>query len=345
MGDEYAAFHYLCHKEAPVVGRVQFVSGPKPLSFEELYSPRDKRNVLHKGEKSYWRTRDRIEYCLIEDRKMKLMVITCKNLETKETFRTIFLKLDVLYFEVEAKARGDRDALTKKSDKGLQDDKALHKAVVDYCLARLNIKAEPMPWPTSFVSADPNQTMTNIPVAGNVVVPIDITASAVPAPAATTPSERMCTFDKLSSDVYQELEVVCPSDFTPGEIENIKLQPSPLVPIPLTADVEETSLTTETTTTAAVVVVADVAAADVAVASSSASVPVSAAAPVAPAATTAASSSTTSKTNSSAPTSKTKTTATPPSATTTGKKGVAAVVATVPAKMAKALSSKKVVPL
>ncbi len=73
---EYAAFPYLNHKRADPVKAV-FVDGPKPLSFVELYSPRDKRIILHKGEKSYWRTRDRIEYTLIEDRSAQLLIVTC----------------------------------------------------------------------------------------------------------------------------------------------------------------------------------------------------------------------------------------------------------------------------
>ena len=267
---EYAAFPYLNHKVEDKGGRVQFVSGPKELTFEELYSPRDKRNVLYKGEKSYWRTRDRIGYCSIEDRKKTVLIITCKNLETKEAFRTIFLKLDVLYFEVDSKARDNRDGLTRKKDKGLEDDKALNKAVVDYCLARLNIKADPMPWPTSFaIVEDTAVALAGVSVSAAAAVctpPIDVTAKATAATAETkaeTPTaglpERMCTFDKLSSDVYEELEVVCPSNFTVDEIENMKMHPAkPVVKEIVAAEVppDEIPAPTNTATDTAAVTAA-----------------------------------------------------------------------------------------
>ena len=76
-----------------------------------------------------------------EDRKSKVLIVTCYNVEAKEPLRTIFLNLEVLYYEVESKARGSRDLLTKKKDKKLAEDSVLWKAVSEYVLARLNIIA------------------------------------------------------------------------------------------------------------------------------------------------------------------------------------------------------------
>jgi hypothetical protein len=90
---EYASFHYLMHK-IPEPQKAFYVSGPTPLTFNELYSPRESGILLSKKEVSYWRTRDRIEYCLYEDRFHKVLIITCCNIDKKETYRTIFVDLD-----------------------------------------------------------------------------------------------------------------------------------------------------------------------------------------------------------------------------------------------------------
>ena len=139
---EYKSFHYLMHKD-PEPTKAFYINGPKPLTFPELYSPRTEysKTMISKSEKSYWRTRDRIEYTMWEDRKSRLLIVTCYNVEAKEPLRTIFLNLEVLYYEVESKARGNRDVLTKKKDKKLADDSVLWKAASDYVLARLNITA------------------------------------------------------------------------------------------------------------------------------------------------------------------------------------------------------------
>ena len=162
------------------------------MSFIELYSPREGNVLIHKSEKSYWRTQDRVEFALYEDRKNAVLVITAHNVEkTDEIYRTIFLDLEKLYFELEAKAQGHRDPLTKKKNKKLNDE-ALVKATTDFVLTRLNIKKEPLPWPTFLESVDgtshDNSTEQRQP---DDVGPKDEAAEIM---------ERMCTFDKMSSD-------------------------------------------------------------------------------------------------------------------------------------------------
>lgn len=183
---EYKSFHYLMHKEqdAPAA---HIVTGPKPLSFTELYSPREdpSQRLICRKEKSFWRTQDRVEFALFEDRKWGVLVATCRNVEKlDEVYRTIFLDLEKLYFEVEAKAQGNREPLTKKNSKKLNDDASLFKAVSDFVLSRLNIKVDRLPWPC-FSPQLPEDTSSN-----------DIV-------------ERMCTFDKMSSDTV-DLEVSPP---------------------------------------------------------------------------------------------------------------------------------------
>lgn len=275
---EYASFHYLMHK-VPEHQKPFYVSGPQPLSFDELYSPRDKRLLVLKKEVSYWRTRDRIEYNIYEDRSHKVLIITCFNIEKKEAFRTIFVDLERLYFEIESKARDSRELLTIKSNKKLGDDAVLFKSVGDYVLARLNIKADPLPWPSfALTEQRPNNEPMSITIAQTTTIetttaPVVLTSSTstvsttTPTPASIStpisettddnsnimqqpvcPVERQCTLDKLSSDVYTSLEVDKPTSvtFLLDDIPNVKVQPS------ITAPIIEHATTTATTAAAAV---------------------------------------------------------------------------------------------
>ena len=214
---EYASFHYLMHK-VPEQQKAFYVSGPAPLTFNELYSPRDRILVLKK-EISYWRTRDRIEYCLYEDRFHKVLIITCYNIDKKETYRTIFVDLEKLFYEVESKARDSKELLTIKSNKKLSDDATLHKLVGDYIIARLSIKADPLPWPSEQVAPQPTieaQTLaTAVPIETN-----DMTSTV-------GPMERQCTLEKLSSDEYTTIEISKPTASTfLLDIPNVKLEPT-----------------------------------------------------------------------------------------------------------------------
>jgi len=186
---EYDSFHYLMHK-VPEAQKPVYVTGPKALTFAELYSPRESAKLVGNIEKSYWRTRERIEYNFWEYREQKSFIITCRNIDSNEVFRTIFLDIEALYFEIESKARGNRESITKKKDKKLPEDAELHKATIDYLQSRLNIKSEPLQWPTFFI---PSQSSD-----------IAVTSQSQILEKA---SERMCTFDKLSGDVYDCMEI------------------------------------------------------------------------------------------------------------------------------------------
>lgn len=267
---EYASFHYLMHK-VPEHQKPFYVSGPQPLSFDELYSPRDKRSLVLKKEVSYWRTRDRIEYNIYEDRSHKVLIITCFNIEKKEAFRTIFVDLERLYFEIESKARDSRELITIKINKKLGDDAVLFKSVGDYVLARLNIKADPLPWPSfALTEQRPNNESVTITIAQTTTIetttaPAILTSSTstvsttTPTPASIStpisettdnsnimqqpvgPVERQCTLDKLSSDDYTSLEVDKPTSvtFLLDDIPNVKLQPTITVPIIEQATIEQ----------------------------------------------------------------------------------------------------------
>jgi hypothetical protein len=194
---EYKSFHYLMHS-IPDTIQPHYISNTPvaltPLSFSELYSPRDRLKIA-KTEKSFWRTRDRIEFHIYEDRKEKILIITCYNIEGQIPFRTIFLNLEILYNEIEYKLRGnERIQLTKKSDKKL-DNSILPKQVSDYVIARLNIGQASLPWP-SFGSE------------------------------AIDHSERMCTFDKLSSDEWENMEIPPPFGMIFEGIDHLKLSPT-----------------------------------------------------------------------------------------------------------------------
>lgn len=175
-------------------------TGPDPLSFEELYSPRTDpaQRLLSKSEKSFWRTQDRVEFSLFEDRAAGVLVVTAQNVVNKaEVYRTVFLDLATLYFELEAKAQGNRDPLTKKKNKILGDD-ALAKAASEFVLARLNIKADPLPWPTFPVQTAEQAT--------------EQTTEQTSEQQSDAVMERMCTFDRMASDVVQ-LEVAPPASY------------------------------------------------------------------------------------------------------------------------------------
>ena len=193
-----AAFPYLNHKLPEKIAPT-FLAAAKPLSFGELYSPRAPDapvaiNAQQSLQKSFWRTRDDLTFGLYEWRSKGWMIVTCRDtLKPTLCFRTILLDLPKLYFEVDAKARGARDALLKKKDKGLVDDAALHKAAAAYVLARLNIGADPLPWPTSFAPPP--------------VLPPDAPAEPAPAPP-TEATERMASFSFLSGDT-ETLERPC----------------------------------------------------------------------------------------------------------------------------------------
>ena len=219
---EYKSFHYLMHQVPDAVKPV-YVTGPAPLQFHELYTPRGGDDVkqIYKGEKSYWRTRDRIEFCFYESRSWKTMIVSSKNVETQAAYRTIFLNLESLYFELESKARGDREKLTKKKDRKL-DEVLLHKSAVDYILARLNIGAEPLPWPK----------FENGQILPPVISTNDSNESVRVDESDDSLMERMCTFMKLSSDLC-DLEIERPKGLPLEAIDpsSIKLEPAKKAPI------------------------------------------------------------------------------------------------------------------
>ena len=75
------------HKQADPVA--DYIVGDLPdLKYDELYSPRDEIKPFYKGEKSYWRTREVIEYGIFEDRTCKVMIILCFNVTLKVNFRS-----------------------------------------------------------------------------------------------------------------------------------------------------------------------------------------------------------------------------------------------------------------
>jgi hypothetical protein len=215
---EYKSFHYLMHQVPDAVKPV-YVSGPSPLRFTELYSPRSERAVIFKGEKSYWRTRDRVEYCAYEDRNVNVAVVTCRNLDKAEVYRTIFLNLESLCFEVECKAQGNREKLVRKKDKKLCADEVLYKAIAEFVIARLNIGAEALPWPDFSLQA----TCTSHSTSTDSITTDDSPLST--ALLNTVPTERMCTFSKLSSDVFDIMEMDKPTNLSLEGIDNVRLRP------------------------------------------------------------------------------------------------------------------------
>ena len=231
---EYKSFHYLMH-QVPENVKPVYLAAPTALPFKELYSPRERGDtsygLIHKSEKSYWRTRDRLEFAIYEDRSNNVMIITCRNLDKREVYRTLFLDLEQLYFELEAKAQGHREKLTKKRDKKLPTDEILHKSAHEFILARLNIGAEALPWPdfSCTIKSIENNAGTNIILALEAT-PTEPSstphAETTATPQPTASAERMCTFSKLSSDVFETMEINKPAKLSLEGMEYVKLQPT-----------------------------------------------------------------------------------------------------------------------
>jgi hypothetical protein len=187
-----------------------------------LQQPRESRVQFGQFEKSYWRTRDRIQYALWEDRRKCLIFITCYNVESKQSYRTIFLDANKLYQELEFKAKGNREPTYKKKEKKFIDDTALFKAASDYISARLNIKADPLPWP-SFLPPDTTTVSSNTTIAGTGNESAENNSlSTTQDSQIQLATERMCLFERLSGDEYDYLEVPAPPGYSAEGVTHSK---------------------------------------------------------------------------------------------------------------------------
>lgn len=221
--------------QVPDAVKPVYVTGPAPLQFHEIYTPRSEIKLIYKGEKSYWRTRDRIGFSIFEDRENRVMIITSRNIDSNEIYRTIFLNLPLLYFELEAKARGDRELLTKKKDKKL-DETGIIKAATDYIISRLNIVADPLPWPTfdenGFVVLE-SEMNTNIITTTATIDNSTTTPPPVENPVINSSDkqkERMITFSKLTNDL-SNLEISKPPNLSFESLQGVEKSLIKLNPI------------------------------------------------------------------------------------------------------------------
>ena len=237
---EYDSFHYLMHKVDDDVAPT-FV-GAKMASFDELYSPRGNESsslfrLTWSIEEHYWRTRSRVRFKCYEMRSKKIMILTCVNTETNEDYRTIVLKLDLLYKIIEDKAAGrsENEVLKFKKDKKLKTDEELDNAVKEYVKARLQMKKQPQPWPTfasintveSIESGDESmkkksitegtESSSNIevittPELVGVTTAVAATVDGVTVTDTDTEyKEMMITFEKLHEDTI-DIEIAPPTE-------------------------------------------------------------------------------------------------------------------------------------
>lgn len=242
--------------QVPDIIKPTFIAPPTALRFDELYSPRPDTVLIGKSEKHYWRTRDRIQFQFYANRENKVVFITCCNMDDRTVYRTIFLDAEVLYFEVECRAQeGYRGKLTRKREKRLFSDEMLHRSVVEYIRARLFITndqllwpdfAEPTTSPTTHdavqhdAAAQPDSVDTGSPmsVEEGVQPPADI-----PPQVPTGPCEKMCTFNKLSNDLYDKMEINKPPNLSLEGILHTKIvatdyrPPSPPKPVEVPVEV------------------------------------------------------------------------------------------------------------
>ena len=158
-----------------------------------------------------------------------------------------------MFFELESKARGDRELLVKKKDKKLSDDTMLTKCISDYLNLRLNIKQDPLPWPSFMVptSGTSRTSQSNLaivaaqlPSASDTTTSqeTDITSSAlnISSDSSAVYTERMCTFERLAGDECESLEVPCPNNYSDSGVPHAKFRletivtPSIIIDSPLT---------------------------------------------------------------------------------------------------------------
>ena len=130
-GEEYKSFHYLMHAQEVKGGRVDYVDAPKPLTFDELYTPREGVVLMGTVSKSFWRTREAFDFHVYELRKERLIVVCCLEMNSKSVFKTIVAKMVPLYKQVEDKKRGAEEPIVRKNQKGLADDAALFPEVIN----------------------------------------------------------------------------------------------------------------------------------------------------------------------------------------------------------------------
>eukprot|EP00602_Paraphysomonas_sp_CaronLab_P008723 CAMPEP_0185036302 /NCGR_PEP_ID=MMETSP1103-20130426/29102_1 /TAXON_ID=36769 /ORGANISM="Paraphysomonas bandaiensis, Strain Caron Lab Isolate" /LENGTH=258 /DNA_ID=CAMNT_0027573801 /DNA_START=298 /DNA_END=1074 /DNA_ORIENTATION=+ len=147
-------------------------------------------------------------------------------MEKDEYYRTIFLNMAQLYFEVESKAQGVRELLTKKKNKKL-DGADLYKATSEFILARLFIKKDAIPWPVfnSPRQENPDTTVPSATVEGADTAAAESTV-ATSENSAGVHTERMCTFEKLSGDEFEDMEVSCPIELNLDGLPYVKITPA-----------------------------------------------------------------------------------------------------------------------
>jgi len=183
---EYESFHYLMHKTPDAIA-ANFVTGPKPLTFNELYSPRDDIRKMGFEEKHYWRTRDRLRFTFYEIRQQKCMIVTVFNLELNEFYRTLVIDLELLYNEVDAKnsteSRKPSDPIVKKATKVFQEDAKMDSACIKYMSARLNIQKDPIIWPGYEEKVPPPPAPVSGPSSGTA--PVSLTPDVTPPSDST----------------------------------------------------------------------------------------------------------------------------------------------------------------
>lgn len=143
---EFAAFHYLMHKDnGPEIKQHFITDKPKEVpKFLELWPAEGdaaERRLLKKEEKHYWRTGHRIEYQIFEDRKCETIVVLSTDTEKKEQFRPLFLSAHLLYTVLENKKQ-KIEGFEPPMERKIVQDNELNKATCDYLLSRLQVTGE-----------------------------------------------------------------------------------------------------------------------------------------------------------------------------------------------------------
>lgn len=227
-----------------------------PLKFEDIYSSAERFREICSSEKHYWRTRDVVLHKMYEDRQLKILLITNRNVNTQQVYRTIVVNLELLYKVLEMKASENKNEYVyNKSDLFIPDD-AIAKEASNYLFQRLYVTKTEVEWPSydeagcMIPEASPDSVESEPSV--EMKSPVESPKYNSSSNSAVT-LQKMCRLYKLFGDDYQSLEVVPPvseiCEFTENkQVDDLHFGPFTLVKTPSTSNASKSPKATVTAT-------------------------------------------------------------------------------------------------
>jgi hypothetical protein len=188
---EFKAFGFLGHKEPPKF-KDFYVKGKEEAAktFKDLWPVRERKKI-HQSEKHYWRSNERIQYTIHEDRDAECAIVVSIDTDKKEELRTLFVSLPLLYSQLENKKQKKEGH--ELPEKVTLTDAEIEKQASDYLLSRFAISAD-------------------------APIPAHAMPGAEGAERAEGPPQRQVLLNKNFGDEYETLEVSKPENCNTDEI-------------------------------------------------------------------------------------------------------------------------------